>query len=97
MAKRHCRSRAPKVARIDLLITDIVMPRMSGPALAAELRAVRGELPVVFVSGYADQHADTGLDAGARFLAKPFTPAELMEVVRASLPKSKATAPAQAG
>ena len=82
---------------IDLLITDVVMPGMSGPALAAELRAVRSDLPVVFVSGYANHHAETGLDAGARFLAKPFAPAELLEAVRACLRESRTASTARAG
>ncbi len=77
-------------APIDLLVTDVVMPLMSGPALARELREQRSSLPVVFVSGYADQHAEAGLDDGARFLPKPFTPADLLEVVQKSL---NATAP----
>lgn len=71
---------------IDLLVTDIVMPQMSGPALARRLKDELGDLPVVFVSGYADQHADAGLDDDARFLPKPFTPADLLEVVQKSLP-----------
>ncbi len=74
---------------IDLLLTDVVMPQMSGPALARALRETRSDLPVVFVSGYADQHAEAGLDDGSRFLPKPFAPADLLEVVRKSLPASQ--------
>ncbi len=73
---------------IDLLVTDIVMPHMSGPSLADELKRERDDLPVVFVSGYADKHAEAPLDEGARFLAKPFAPTELLEVVQKSLHKT---------
>jgi CheY-like chemotaxis protein len=59
---------------IDLVITDVVMPQMSGPRLAENLAALRPDLKVLFVSGYAN---DTVLrkgvaDPGHDFLQKPF-------------------------
>lgn len=66
-------------AGIDLLITDVVMPDIRGPALAARLREVRPELPVLFISGY---QPPGGLPAQAVLLAKPVTPIELAAKVK---------------
>jgi len=69
---------------IDLIITDVVMPLMSGPELVQRVTAVRPGLRVLFVSGYAD-HAlvHRGLrTAGSAFLQKPFTPERLARRVR---------------
>lgn len=65
---------------IDLLITDVVMPGMSGPQLAYAARRRRPDLRLLFVSGYADDHVMP--DGGADLLAKPFSPAELAGKVR---------------
>ena len=67
---------------IDLLVTDLVMPRMGGLDLAARLRARRPELRVVFMSGYADRAMAARLPAGAPMLHKPFTPATLTQRVQ---------------
>jgi CheY-like chemotaxis protein len=67
--------------RIDLLVTDVVMPRMSGSALARALTALRPGLRTLFVSGHAEELATGGL-AGAAFLAKPFTASVLAARVR---------------
>jgi CheY-like chemotaxis protein len=65
-------------ASIDLLLTDVVMPGMHGPELAARLAAVRPNLPVVFMSGYSDQMpALQVVSPRAAFLAKPFTASNL--------------------
>jgi PAS domain S-box-containing protein len=87
------------LAVIQLLITDIVMPGMTGPDLAAGLRAERRDLPVIYMSGYT---ADTAvlhriLEAGVPFLQKPFTPVGLAlkvrEVLDASARASSASRP----
>jgi two-component system cell cycle sensor histidine kinase/response regulator CckA len=72
---------------IDLLITDLVMPHLSGTELAAELRKVQPELQVLYVSGYTDNPAvlSGSLGPGAHFLAKPFLPGELVRAVNAIL------------
>ena len=64
---------------IHLLLTDVVMPRMGGRELAAELQRVRPETRVLFMSGYTDDAAlrDGMLDGDTAFIAKPFTRAAL--------------------
>jgi signal transduction histidine kinase len=67
---------------IDLLLTDVVMPGMHGPELAARLAGVRPNLPVVFMSGYSNQMpALQVVSSRAAFVAKPFTAAHLVETV----------------
>jgi PAS domain S-box-containing protein len=63
--------------RIDIVVTDVVMPQMSGPELFERLTALRGELPVVFVSGYA-KAAVSELSKHPGFLPKPFTAEALL-------------------
>jgi PAS domain S-box-containing protein len=72
---------------IDLLLTDVVMPGMSGPEMAQCILPMRPKLKVVYMSGYAsDAMGDHGvLDPGTTFLQKPFTPDILLEKVRETL------------
>jgi hypothetical protein len=68
---------------IDILLTDIVMPNMLGPDLSRELRAVRPNMRVLFMSGHA-QPVFTGaspLPHGSTLLQKPFMEAELLQKV----------------
>jgi PAS domain S-box-containing protein len=68
---------------IHLLISDLVMPRMSGQQLAAELRAMRPGLRVVYISGYTEETTPAQLQAeGAVLLWKPFTRDQLGRTVR---------------
>ena len=69
---------------IDLLVTDVVMPGMTGEELAAELRKSRPDLRVLYISGYAEDSAaiERALRAGDAFLPKPFTVSELAGRVR---------------
>jgi signal transduction histidine kinase len=72
--------------RIDLLLTDIVMPHTSGPQLVAKYLATHPATTVIFMSGYADDAlAQYELDPTKVFLRKPFTPAVLARTVRAAL------------
>ena len=69
--------------RIDLLITDVVMPNMDGPALVNEARKKRPDMPVIFISGYAEDMFRKDLEAEEfQFLPKPFTLKALAETVK---------------
>jgi two-component system cell cycle sensor histidine kinase/response regulator CckA len=70
--------------KVDMLLTDVIMPGMSGSELANVLRESHKELPVLFISGYtADAIGQHGvLEEGEFFLQKPFTPYQLAEKVR---------------
>ena len=69
---------------IDLLLTDVVMPEMSGFALADRLQAARPGLRVLYISGYVDRDAIRYRiqEGGAALLMKPFTPEALVRRVR---------------
>jgi two-component system, cell cycle sensor histidine kinase and response regulator CckA len=83
-----CALFAQRGADIDLLLTDVVMPEMHGPALARQLVARRPDLPVLFMSGYSDAiPADAAATEKALFLAKPFTPVDLLTAVADLLPR----------
>ena len=77
---------------LDLLVTDAVMPGMGGPELIARLRASRPELPVILVSGYAQEtlHTDLRRDSIV-FLAKPYSLAALGELMDSLVPSIAAT------
>jgi CheY-like chemotaxis protein len=69
---------------IHLLLTDVVMPQMSGPEVAEKLHSIRPEIKVLYMSGYPDhpvfEHG--GVSRGTSFLPKPFTPNVLAKKVR---------------
>jgi response regulator RpfG family c-di-GMP phosphodiesterase len=69
---------------IHLMVTDVVMPGMSGPELAQRLRLVRPEMKVLHMSGYAhDAITHHGiLERGINFIQKPFSIEKLSEKVR---------------
>jgi PAS domain S-box-containing protein len=77
--------------RIDLLITDVVMPRMGGPELAEHLLALAPELPILFASGYTDdaivRHGV--LKTNVNFIQKPFTIDDVTRKVRDLLDSKK--------
>ena len=72
---------------IQLLLTDMVMPKMNGDKLAKLLGPVRPEMRILFTSGYAEAAHDHGLGIGANFLQKPYTPRQLVERIRKVLDK----------
>jgi CheY-like chemotaxis protein len=73
--------------RIDLIVTDVVMPGMSGPELVNRLAPLHPEMRVLYMSGYMDNAIiQQGLlDQGEMFLQKPFMPSVLTRKVRAAL------------
>jgi PAS domain S-box-containing protein len=73
-------------AEIDLLLTDIVMPGMSGHALAERLKRARPEVEVLFTSGYSERAIEhQGALAPDGFIGKPFSAADLLRKVRETL------------
>jgi DNA-binding NtrC family response regulator len=80
---------------IDLLVTDVVMPGMNGPALAEGLQKARPGLAVIYVSGYPEEsrfRAAAG-KPGATVLAKPLRPEVLTRAVRRVLDKKRNVRP----
>jgi CheY-like chemotaxis protein len=73
--------------RIPLLITDVVMPGMGGPALAERLLQSRPEVRVLYMSGYTDDFIahDGLLDVDVPFIQKPFAADDLTQKVRTIL------------
>ena len=71
-------------ARPDLLITDVVMPSMTGPELAAALRTHRPDLPVLYMSGYtaASLGPQLHLDDNSMLIEKPFTRSTLLGAIK---------------
>ena len=69
---------------IDLLVTDVVMPRLDGPSLVREVRQTRPDLKVIFISGYAEDsfRKRLGEDTGIHFLPKPFSLKQLAGKVK---------------
>src|SRR5690606_27487073 len=80
---------------IDLLLTDIVMPWMSGPELAARVQRLCPAARVLFMSGYAERAARAAaeLAPGMNFIAKPFTAEMLTRLVREILDGARAVPP----
>jgi CheY-like chemotaxis protein len=75
--------------QIHLLVTDVVMPRLSGKMVADQIKALQPDIKVLFISGYTD---DTIIHHGAAdkslaFLQKPFSPALLAHKIREVLDK----------
>ncbi|BAI98117.1 hybrid sensor histidine kinase/response regulator [Sphingobium indicum] len=72
--------------KIDLLISDVVMPNMDGPSMVARARATHPDLPVLFMSGYAEEQLRKSIDiANVAFLPKPFSVSQLAEAARDAL------------
>ncbi|HZG44304.1 MAG TPA: PAS domain-containing protein [Longimicrobium sp.] len=74
-------------ARIHLVISDVVMPEMSGPTAAGQITSLIGEVPVLYMSGYTDDDIlRRGIQtADAHFLQKPFSPHTVLAQVRSLL------------
>jgi signal transduction histidine kinase/CheY-like chemotaxis protein len=68
---------------IDLLLTDIMMPDMTGPEMAKLMRVMHPNLRIIFMSGYADRHIRANDFPGEQipFIMKPFNPAEMTRIV----------------
>ncbi|MEV4516692.1 ATP-binding protein [Dactylosporangium sp. NPDC049525] len=82
---------------VDLLLTDVILPDMHGPGLAATLRAAHPGLPVVYLSGYTETVLATRstIPAGATLLTKPVSAHQLLRTVARALDGTYSTADAQ--
>lgn len=70
----------------DLILSDVVMPGMDGPAMAQELRATMPDVPILFMSGYAEEQLRKSIDIEqVHFLPKPFSVQKLAEAVQSIL------------
>ena len=71
---------------VDLIITDVVMPRLNGFDLIGKIRAVCPDVSILIISAYASQYSEKIPDNKAKFLKKPIDPPELIAAVQRLLP-----------
>jgi two-component system cell cycle sensor histidine kinase/response regulator CckA len=73
--------------KVDLVVSDVVMPEMDGPTLLKELRRRDPNVKIIFVSGYAEEAFDKSLPKGEQFsfLPKPFTLKQLVAAVKETM------------
>ena len=73
--------------KVDIVVSDVVMPEMDGPTLLKEMRKTNPDLKIIFVSGYAEEAFQKNLPAGGQFafLPKPFTLKQLVAAVKTTL------------
>jgi CheY-like chemotaxis protein len=78
--------------KIDILVSDVIMPGLSGPELARRVREMRPDIKTLFMSGYTEElvNADGRLDGMDGFLSKPFTAEELTRKVAEILAADRA-------
>lgn len=76
---------ADEIRKIDLVLSDVVMPGIPGPHLVEKLRAMRPGLKVLYMSGYSRDVVANPPRLDAPFLVKPFAPEQLAQAVRAAL------------
>jgi two-component system cell cycle sensor histidine kinase/response regulator CckA len=70
----------------DLMISDVVMPTMDGPTMVRQARAKYPDLPILFMSGYAEEQLRRSIDLdNVSFLPKPFSVQQLAEATREAL------------
>jgi two-component system cell cycle sensor histidine kinase/response regulator CckA len=76
--------------KVDLMISDVVMPTMDGPTTVRAARKLHPELPILFISGYAEEQLRNSIDIpNVSFLAKPFSVQLLAETVRDVLDRDR--------
>lgn len=74
--------------RYDLIVSDVVMPNMDGPAMAKKLRADYGDVRILFMSGYAEEQLRQSINLdNVHFLPKPFSVQQIAEAVKNALKK----------
>ncbi|MET0375512.1 MAG: response regulator, partial [Rhizorhabdus sp.] len=79
---------------IDLVISDVVMPTMDGPTMARAAREKRPDLPIIFMSGYAEEQLRKSIDLeNIGFLPKPFSVQQIGQAAREALAEHVRTEP----
>ena len=78
---------AANKGRVDIVVSDVVMPEMDGPTLLKELRKDNPDIKFIFVSGYPNENFKAAIDENAKFafLAKPFSLPQLAAKVKEQL------------
>jgi two-component system cell cycle sensor histidine kinase/response regulator CckA len=77
---------ADKEEQFDMIVSDVVMPNMDGPTMARHVRKNYPDLPILFMSGYAEEQLRKSIDLDkVNFLPKPFSVAQLAEAVGETL------------
>jgi CheY-like chemotaxis protein len=80
--------------RIDAVLSDVIMPERTGPEVVAQIKAVRPNIAIVFMSGYTDASiVDHEALRGQPYVQKPFTPESLVMAVREALAAKRAARP----
>jgi len=74
-----------QLSAIDIVVMDVVMPELGGPQTWERMRALRPDLNVVFISGYADDHYRERIPASAEVVPKPFRAEDLLLAIRRKL------------
>ncbi len=83
---------------IHMLVTDVIMPGMNGPALAKQVRELRPGIKILYMTGYSGEFVRSDmLIPGVSFIQKPFTPADLRRKIRKMLSDQPAAKAAAAG
>ena len=72
--------------RVDLVITDLVMPRLNGFELVGKIRSKWPQIPILIISAHISQDAERISDGNAEFMYKPIDPPDLIATVRRLLP-----------
>jgi two-component system cell cycle sensor histidine kinase/response regulator CckA len=82
---------AEGTAKFDIVVSDVVMPGMDGPAMVRAIRAKLPHMPVLFMSGYAEEQLRRDIDiTDMHFIAKPFSVASIGDKVGAVLREARA-------
>jgi two-component system cell cycle sensor histidine kinase/response regulator CckA len=82
-AERAVEIATENAGSIDIVVTDVHLPHMTGPELVERLHTIQPAFEVLFLSGYpADMISGHGLPGGSRFLQKPFDESSLLQTIR---------------